>query len=186
MLFSAHKQFSSITAGVIAGPLTLVQACIYQEHGIGRPMKVGKEGVAGAIAALEAWMTDDRDQTRRESNARLQRVESRLKKIPGLTVSMQGTQIRLDIDRSRALISAYGLAKALFAGDPAIIVWSQFAREGMLLLTFGKVTDAIADHVCERIAAICAAGSNEQEPVPNIGDVIADQLHDWPVALKRT
>lgn len=186
VLFSAHKQFASITAGVIAGRLSLVQACIYQEHGIGRPMKVGKEGVAGAIAALEAWMTDDRDQTRRELNARLQRVESRLKKIPGMAASIQGTQIRLDIDSSKALISAYGLANALFAGDPAIIVWSQFAREGMLLLTFGKVTDAIADHVGERIAAICAAGSNEQGPVPNIGDAIADQLHDWPTVLKRS
>jgi L-seryl-tRNA(Ser) seleniumtransferase len=45
VLFSAHKAFASITAGVIAGRLPLVQACIYQEHGIGRPMKVGKEGV---------------------------------------------------------------------------------------------------------------------------------------------
>ena len=186
VLFSAHKQFASITAGVIAGRLPLVQACIYQEHGIGRPMKVGKEGVAGAIAALEAWMTDDRDQTRRESNARLQRVESRLQKIPGLTVSVQGTQIKLEVDASKASVSAYGLAKALFAGDPAIIVWSQFAREGMLLLTFGKVSDAVADHVCERIAAICAQGGNTQEPVPNVGDAIADQLQQWPVTLKRT
>ena len=143
VLFSAHKQFASITAGVVAGRLSLVQACIYQEHGIGRPMKVGKEGVAGAIAALEAWMTDDRDQTRRELNARLQRVESRLQKIPGLTVSVQGTQIKLEVDASKASVSAYALAKALFASDPAIIVWSQFAREGMLLLTFGKVSDAI-------------------------------------------
>ena len=185
VLFSAHKQFSSITAGVIAGRLPLVQACIYQEHGIGRPMKVGKEGVAGAIAALEAWLTDDRDQTRRELNARLQRAESCLKKIPGLSVSLQGTQIKLEVDSSKASVSAYGLAKALFAGDPAIIVWSQFAREGMLLLTFGKVTDAVADYVCERIGAICAAGSDKQEPVPNLGDAIAAQLHDWPVALKR-
>ena len=49
----------------------MVQACFYQEHGIGRPMKVGKEGVAGAIAALEAWMTDDRDQALQALNARL-------------------------------------------------------------------------------------------------------------------
>ena len=186
VLFSAHKQFSSITAGVIAGRLPLVQACIYQEHGIGRPMKVGKEGVVGAIAALEAWMTDDRDQARRELTARLKRVESHLKKIPGLAVSIQGTQIKLEVDRAEASISAYGLAKALFAGDPAIIVWSQFAREGMLLLTFGKVTDAIADYVCERIAEICAAGSDDQDPVPNIGDASAEQLHNWPVALKHS
>ena len=186
VLFSAHKQFSSITAGVIAGRLPLVQACIYQEHGIGRPMKVGKEGVAGAIAALEAWMTDDRDRMRQDLSARLKRVESQLNKIAGTAASIQGTQIRLDIDRSKSAVSAYGLAKALFAGDPAIIVWSQFAREGTLLLTFGKVTDAIADYVCERIAAICAAGVDDQEPAPNIGDAIADQLHDWPVELKHS
>ena len=37
-----------------------------------------------------------------------------------------------------------------------------------------------------RIAEICAAGSDTQGPVPNIGDAIADQLQEWPVALKRT
>jgi L-seryl-tRNA(Ser) seleniumtransferase len=149
-------------------------------------MKVGKEGVAGAIAALEAWMTDDRDQARETLNARLQRVESCLKKIAGINVSMQGTQIKLEIDRTKASVSAYGLARTLFAADPAIIVWSQFAREGILLLTFGKVSDAVADHVCERITAICAAGSDATESVPNIGDAIADQLQEWPVALKRS
>ena len=186
VLFSAHKAFASITAGVIAGRLPLVQACIYQEHGIGRPMKVGKEGVAGAIAALEAWRTDDHDQARQTLSARLQRVESRLQRVAGLTVSRQGTQIKLEVDRSKASVSAYGLARALLADDPAIIVWSQFAREGMLLLTFGKVTDAVADHVCERIAAICATGSDPQGPVPNIADTLADQLQDWPVALTRS
>ena len=186
VLFSAHKQFGSITAGVIAGRLPLVQACIYQEHGIGRPMKVGKEGVAGAIAALEAWMTDDHDQMRVALNARLQRAESRLNTIPGLTVSRQGTQIRLDVDAAKASVSAYGLAKALFAGDPAIVIWSQFAREGMLLLTLSKVSDTVADQVCERIAEICAKGGNTNEPVPNVGDAISDQLQQWPVTLKRT
>ena len=186
VLFSAHKAFASITAGVIAGRLPLVQACFYQEHGIGRPMKVGKEGVAGAIAALEAWLMDDRDQAVQALNARLLRVESRLKQIAGLAVSRQGMQLKLEIDPSKASISAHGLAKALRGGDPAIIVWSQFAREGMLLLTFGKVSDAVADHVCERIAEICAAGSDTQGPVPNIGDAIADQLQEWPVVLKRS
>ncbi len=183
VLFSAHKAFASITAGVIAGPLALVQACIYQEHGIGRPMKVGKEGIAGAIGALEAWVTDDRDRTRRELNARLRHVESRLKKISGLTVSMQGTQLKLEVDPSKASVSAYGLAQALFAGNPAIIVWSQFAREGMLLLTFGKVSDEVADRVCDRIAEISAAGSAATDSVPNVGDAIAEQLQQWPVTL---
>ena len=186
VLFSAHKQFASITAGVIAGRLPLVQACIYQEHGIGRPMKVGKEGVVGAIVALESWMADDHQAAHQALSARLQRAESRLKQIAGFNVSRQGTQIKLEIDRSKASISAHELAKALRDGDPAIIVWSQFAREGMLLLTLGKVSDAVADQVCERIAEICATGRDTQGPVPNIGDAIADQLQEWPVALKRT
>ena len=44
----------------------------------------------------------------------------------------------------------------------------------------------LPSHVCERIAEICAAGSDTQGSVPNIGDAIADQLQEWPVALKRT
>ena len=53
--YSAHKFLGGPTAGIVAGRKDLVRATFLQNYGIGRGMKVGKESIAGAIAALDAW-----------------------------------------------------------------------------------------------------------------------------------
>lgn len=180
VIFSAQKSFASITGGIIAGRLELVQACIYQEHGIGRPMKVGKEGVVGAIAALEAWEKDDHSHARQVVAERLARAKARLETIAGLRPTIQGQQVLLQVDAATAGVSAYGLARRLFDHDPVVIVWSQFAPEGQLFLTLGKISDAMADYVCERIAQICHAREGAEDRAPNLGDAIAERLYAWP------
>jgi len=55
VIWSAHKFLGGPTAGIVAGKHDLVRAAYLQHRGIGRAMKVGKEGIAGAILALEAW-----------------------------------------------------------------------------------------------------------------------------------
>ncbi|VVE21212.1 aminotransferase class V-fold PLP-dependent enzyme [Pandoraea anhela] len=180
VICSAQKTFSSITGGILAGRLDLIQACMYQEHGIGRPMKVGKEGVVGAIAALEAWSRDDPAAHRSAVTARLNRVMDRLKAIPGLSPSVQKDQVLLRVNESEAGVSAYGLARSLFDHDPAVIVWSQFASEGQLLITLRKLSDDAADYVCDRIEEICATGEATKLAAPNIGDAIVARLAEWP------
>ena len=59
VVYSAHKFLGGPTAGIVAGRKDLVRAAFLQNSGIGRGMKVGKEGIAGAIAALEAWERRD-------------------------------------------------------------------------------------------------------------------------------
>ena len=54
-IYSAHKFLGGPTAGIVAGAKPLVRATYLQNLGIGRGMKVGKEAILGAIAALEAW-----------------------------------------------------------------------------------------------------------------------------------
>lgn len=63
---SAQKIHRGPTAGLVAGRRDLVRACYLQETGIGRAMKAGKEAIAGAIAALDAWATRD-DSAEREA-----------------------------------------------------------------------------------------------------------------------
>jgi D-glucosaminate-6-phosphate ammonia-lyase len=58
-LYSAHKFLGGLTAGIVAGKKALVRAAYFQNGGIGRGMKVGKEGIVGAIAALEQWQQRD-------------------------------------------------------------------------------------------------------------------------------
>src|SRR6185503_14884046 len=52
-IWSAHKVLGGPTAGIVAGRRDLVRAAWLQNRGIGRAMKVGKEGIAGAVAALD-------------------------------------------------------------------------------------------------------------------------------------
>jgi len=56
---SGHKVLGAPTSGLICGRKSLVRACYLQNWGIGRAMKVGKEGIVGLMAALEAWATRD-------------------------------------------------------------------------------------------------------------------------------
>ena len=44
-LYSAHKFLGGPTAGIVAGRRDLVRAAFLQNGGIGRGMKVGKEGI---------------------------------------------------------------------------------------------------------------------------------------------
>ncbi len=57
------------------------------------------------------------------------RVKARLQRLPGLSVSTRGHQLQLEVDPAVADVSAHGLADALLAEDPAVVLWSQLARE---------------------------------------------------------
>lgn len=59
--FSGGKAIGGPTSGIVAGRHDLVEACRAQDAGIGRPMKIGKEALAGLYTALSAYM--QRDQT---------------------------------------------------------------------------------------------------------------------------
>ena len=68
----------------MAGTKELVRAAYLQNLGIGRGMKVGKEGVAGTIGALESWERRDHDAIRREEMRHLELWRDRLARLPGV------------------------------------------------------------------------------------------------------
>lgn len=55
VITSGQKAMGAPTSGLICGRKDLVRACYLQNWGIGRAMKVGKEGIAGMMAAVERW-----------------------------------------------------------------------------------------------------------------------------------
>ena len=87
-IYSAHKFLGGPTAGIIAGRKDLVRACFLQNMGIGRGMKVGKEGVAGAIAALDAWERRDHAGIRAAEKSHLDLWVERFSKLPGIKATI--------------------------------------------------------------------------------------------------
>ena len=51
--YSGGKAIGGPTCGFIAGRASMIEACELQERGIARPMKVGKEQIAGLLTALD-------------------------------------------------------------------------------------------------------------------------------------
>ena len=87
-VYSAHKFLGGPTAGIVAGRKDLVRAAYLQNCGIGRGMKVGKESIAGAMAALEAWAQRDHAAVRASSATTSSSGWSAWAGCPGLDVAI--------------------------------------------------------------------------------------------------
>ena len=129
VLYSGHKFLGGPTSGIVAGNKDFVAACYLQNRGVGRGMKVGKEGVAGAIAALEAWETRDHAGIRAREQKALDLWQSTLEGRAGITAIIDPDPTDNPLDRLKVLvdpeganISAWDLADRMAQGARPVIV----------------------------------------------------------------
>ena len=92
VLFSGSKDLRGPqTSGLMVGRKDLITAVLKQsaphEHVIGRPMKVGKEIVAGIVAAVEAYLAEDETARLAEWNRIAAYLVEALGAISGLRVT---------------------------------------------------------------------------------------------------
>src|SRR5579871_741067 len=140
-IYSAHKFLGGPTAGIIAGRKKLVQACFLQNGGIGRPMKVGKEGIIGTIAALEAWAQRDHAAIKAKEDCAIHYWLEELSSVTGLACDIHADWTGNPIDRLRVSVRpveaglyAWELADRLANRDPAIYVRDDLVEHGYFFL----------------------------------------------------
>ncbi len=128
-LYSSHKFLGGPTGGIVAGRKDLVRAAYLQNSGIGRGMKVGKEGIAGTIAALQAWERRDHAAVRAEETRALSVWMRTLEGCPGVRAIMEPDptnnpldRLHVSVDPQRARITAWDLADRLASGETPVIV----------------------------------------------------------------
>lgn len=158
-LYSGHKFLGGPTTGIIAGSKALVRASYLQNRGIGRGMKVGKEGIAGVIAALEAWENRDHAGIRARERKALDLWVKALAGRPGVTARITPDptnnpldRLRIDIDPEAARITAWDLADAMASGDRPVIVRDHEAEHGYFFLDPCNLHPDEEAIVAERIA----------------------------------
>ena len=129
VIYSGHKFLGGPTSGIVAGRRDLVRAAYLQNIGIGRGMKIGKESIAGAIAALEAWETRDHAGIREQEQAALDLWSAALEGIDGVTARPVADPTGNPLDRLEVMIDARilsadasGIASALAGRQIPIIV----------------------------------------------------------------
>jgi D-glucosaminate-6-phosphate ammonia-lyase len=199
VIFSVHKRLAGLTGGIVAGKLDMVQATYWQEKGIGRPMKVGKESVISAIAALERWASRDKAEVARELDARLALAVEKLKGLPGIravseidSTTPSFSRLHLYVDADAAGLSAYELSQELWACTPSIYVRNLMADIGLLQVDLRLQTNDSTSWICGEIVRIAKAaqarkrpaGSAARPPAANLADLTVRAMERWPLTLK--
>lgn len=140
-LYSGHKFLGGPTSGICAGSKEFIRNTYLQNRGIGRGMKIGKEGIAGVIAALEAWKTRDNEGIRARERAALELWLDTLARRPGVTATIVPDptdnpldRLKVAIDPQEARISAWDLAAALAGGSRPVIVRDHEVEHGHFFL----------------------------------------------------
>ncbi len=169
---SGHKVLGAPTSGLICGRKALVRACYLQNWGLGRAMKVGKEGIAGLMAALELWAQRDAPAECRRLAEMADLFVARLERPPALRVEKgkQEHRVALRIDHAAARLTAQSLANLLREGRPPI--WVQDAVDaseaGTLVLDLRRLSLAEAGVVCDRVVEVLEAPSERQRPAEDV------------------
>lgn len=158
IVLSGQKYLSGPTAGIVCGRRDLVEAVYRQNSGIGRTMKIGKEGIFGMMAALEERMTTDLNEWAAEQRGKAEYLAEKLKGMAGVHVSLERdkvgqpvTRVRLEVDASVARLDAEGVCRALMSGTPSIKPRAHHTDEGWFYLEPTHVCPEELDHVATRL-----------------------------------
>lgn len=189
--FSAHKTAGGLTAGIVAGREELVRAAYFQERGIGRPMKAGKEGIVGAMAAMARWAGLDHAAEAAEVRRKVGRAVAALSGLRGVTLEQRPDTVgqpvvraAIHVDPAQAGLTAFDLSRELAAGDPKIVIYNLHVDRGYLLLDVRNVDDGTLDFCCARIRAIVESAAAHAPPThpPARHDLLLESMRAWPHA----
>ncbi len=109
-------------------------------HGIGRPMKVGKEEVVGLLVALRRFLARDLDAERRIQEEELMAILRGLSGVPGIEPTLLNDAnaprayptLMIRLHEERVELSATGLVNDLAEGEPPIAVSQNFLDQGAI------------------------------------------------------
>ncbi len=158
-IHSAHKFLGGATAGIVAGNKSLVRAAFLQNYGIGRPMKVGKEGIAAAIVALQTFAAEDRAAVREALRRPLLYWKDVIKDIPGVRGDLDPDPTGNPFDRLRITVqpesgfTAADLVHALETGKPSIRVRTHQIEHGSFVMDPRSLGADEQEVVAERLRA---------------------------------
>lgn len=131
-------------------------------QGIGRPLKVGKEEIAGLAAAVRAYLEQDSEAWRQEQAGKIQTLRDGLEGLPHLRVTVvDGDEsgyplLAVELDENPAGLTLVDLVLGLLEGDPAVAVGQQDLPQGRLILNPVSLGLDQLELVIERFGSILA------------------------------
>ncbi len=141
VIYSGAKAIEATTSGFVSGRGDLIDNIQKQYTGIGRPMKIGKEGIMGLLKALKLYVNRDIPASIAHNRAQVAELMEGLNQIEGLVCTeiqdeagreIYRVQVQV-LDHSKEL-NAIAIDKLLKSGNPSIHGRSHRLNEGYISL----------------------------------------------------
>jgi D-glucosaminate-6-phosphate ammonia-lyase len=132
-------------------------------QGIGRPLKVGKEEIAGLLAALRIYVDQDHSAVRNEQLRRIRVLQEGLADVPNVKGELMGLEaeryptLRIVLDERSLGLTAFDLVNRLFDDDPAIAVGQEGAANGYVTINPLNLDGDKPSLIVRRIRAILSS-----------------------------
>jgi L-seryl-tRNA(Ser) seleniumtransferase len=131
-------------------------------HGIGRPLKVGKEEIVGLIVALRRFLARDHAAERREQEERLAMIIAALEGIPGVEPVLLEDRhaprpyptLVVRIDETVVEQTVEALVNELADGSPPICVSQNFLHERALGIVATTLKPGEEETIAERLRQV--------------------------------
>jgi D-glucosaminate-6-phosphate ammonia-lyase len=135
-------------------------------QGMGRMLKVGREEIAGLIAALEEFAGRDHAAEDARHLAVATEIANRLGGVPGVGVSLGRNprpNVILDFTGSGGASRAAEVAWALRQGSPRVFCVDAWIHQGILMLQAATLRDDEVDVLVERVTVECQSKGGRRE-----------------------
>lgn len=179
-------------SGLLLGRKDLVKAAWVHSaphHGFARAMKVGKEEIIGALAAVESWVKRDHKAAWQNMLDQMDHIAKRVSSIPGVTMEVRepaglsnrspGLSIRWDA--AKLGITGPQVSQMLDATDPRILLaGSRGAQNGVSITAF-NLAPGDEKVVADRLYAVLSAPHTLKTPEPK--PPVADLTGVWDVHI---
>ncbi|EPG9997802.1 TPA: DgaE family pyridoxal phosphate-dependent ammonia lyase [Klebsiella pneumoniae] len=160
VIYSGAKAIEGPTSGLVIGKTQYVEWVKRQSMGIGRAMKVGKEGILGLTCAIEHYLTASKESGQQMVDKMTPFIEQ-LNTLNGVTARVVWDSAGRDIaraeikfDEATTGVKTGDLVNALKQGEYAIYFRGYKANEGIIEADVRSVNAEQLEVVARRIAEV--------------------------------
>lgn len=162
--YSGAKALEATTSGFVTGKKEYIAYARKQYKGIGRAMKIGKEGIMGLLEALEQYEHKDRAGEAEKNKEIAIWLKDAINQIPGLRSEVIQDEAGRAIYRARVFVepdqagmTAAELEQKLKEGDPTVRCRTEFMSLGKLDFDPRPLVEGDKELIVEKLKKIMEA-----------------------------
>ena len=158
-------------SGLLLGRMDLVKAAWVHSaphHGFARNMKVGKEEIIGALAAVEVWVKRDNKAIWQHMLNQMNHIAKRVSSIPGITtevreptgLSNRSPGLNIRWDAAKLSITGQQVSQILDTTEPRILVGGSRGAQNGISITAFNLKPGDEKVIADRLYAVLTTPPN--------------------------